>query len=470
MEHKIGRRQFIAGLWPWILGAFGVGGAWSTQELFDAAPPLAAGDAPERPVGTFPVGEIPPKQGDTIVLNLDSAVQQQVEQSLTDGLSWARASEAGANATSGAAVVLDPKTGHVVAMASNPVFDPGSFVGGIGQGEFDELLEASAFTDLAIQGQYPPGSSFKAVTYATAVEHNVFPAEATQQSPEGSILCEGVLRIRGLSDGSQQVFTDPGHGIVDLHRAFAVSCNIYFWEVALAIWSQNKNTGNEGILQEMARRLGLGSQTGIDLPFEAAGQIPDRALFTEWAETAPYRLSPDRIDPGPIWKGGDLMNVAIGQGETLATPLQMAVAYAAMSNGGTVWRPTVVNRLVDHSDGTTTRLDPEIAFRIAWSAGFQQSFLQDLGRTITSEYGTARRAFSSMTSSGIVGGKTGTSTTNGKGDTAWFVGVAPIASPDYVVAVVVDQGGSGGTVAAPIARQIFQYLYGEQVHPIGEGL
>lgn len=470
MEHEIGRRQFIATSWPWILGAFGVGSVWGTQKLFDAASTLAAGEVPERPLRTYPVGGIPPKQGDTIVLNLDSAVQRQVELSLADGLSWARASEAGANATSGAVVVLDPKTGRVVAMASNPVFDPRSFVGGISQEEFDELLQASALNNLAIQGQYPPGSSFKAITYAAAVEQGIFPAEASQQSPEGTILCEGVLRIRGLSDGSQQVFTDPGHGVVDLHKAFAVSCNIYFWEVALAIWAQNKNTGREGILQEMARRLGLGSPTGIDLPFEAAGQVPDRVLFTEWAETAPYRLSPDRIDPGPIWTGGDLMNVAIGQGETLATPLQMAVAYAAMSNGGTVWRPSVVDRIVDYSDGTTTRVEPEIALRIAWSPGFQQTFLQDLGRTTNSKYGTARRAFSSMTSSGIVGGKTGTSTTNGKGDTAWFVGVAPIASPDYVVAVVVDQGGSGGTVAAAIARQIFQYLYGEQVHPIGEGL
>lgn len=164
------------------------------------------------------------------------------------------------------------------------------------------------------------------------------------------------------------------------------------------------------------------------------------------------------------------MNAAIGQGETLATPLQMAVAYAAMSNGGTVWRPAVVNGVVDLSDGTSTSVEPQIALQIPWSPGFRQFFLQDMGRTANSEYGTAGRAFSSMASSGIVGGKTGTSTTKGKGDTAWFFGVAPIASPDYVVAVVVDQGGSGGTVAAPIARQIFQYLYNEQVHPIEEGL
>lgn len=419
--------------------------------------------------GTVP-SEVPANPGNTVVLTLDLGLQRQVERSLADGLEWARSTAAGQDAKAASVVVLNAKTGEVLAMASFPTFDPQEFVGGIAQSDLDVLVESSAFNNLAIQGQFPPGSTFKAITYATAVEEGLFPEEASEQSPEGSFVCDGVLRANGLDDGSQQLFTDPGHGLVDLHAALGASCNIYFWQVALAIWNENKNTGNENVLQDMARRLGLGDPTGVDLPFEASGQIPDRQLFEEWAETATYRLAPERLDPGPLWKGGDLMNVAIGQGEVLATPLQMTVAYAAMSNGGTVWQPTVVDR-IETSDGEIiTQFEPNVVREIHWSPPFREFFLEDLGRVTTSSIGTARKAFSPMESAGKVGGKTGTSTTTGKGDTSWFVGVAPLTSPEYVIAVVVDEGGSGGTVAAPIARQIFQYLYEEEIDPIAAGL
>ena len=162
------------------------------------------------------------------------------------------------------------------------------------------------------------------------------------------------------------------------------------------------------------------------------------------------------------------MNVAIGQGETLATPLQMAVAYAALANGGTVWKPRVVDRII-HSDGTVEELQSGIANQIAWSEQFEGIFRADLSRTTNNEFGTAYTAFRSMANVNQVGGKTGTAQRAGNPNTAWFVGVAPLSDPEWVIAVVLEDGGGGGTSAAPVARQIYQYLFGEEIDPIGAG-
>lgn len=417
--------------------------------------------------GTEPL-EIEARQGDTLVLTIDAEVQSQAEESLSEGIVWGRANVENSRAESGAVVVMNAKTGEIVAMASFPTFDPDAFVLGISNAEFQILQDTFAFNNLAIQGQYAPGSTFKAVTYATAVEEGIYATGASSQTPEGSLNCEGILRANGLDESSTQVFRDHGHGIVDLHTALGVSCNIYFWDVALGIWNQHKNTPQEDLLQDWARRLGFDERTGIDLAFEATGQIPDRALFEEWAIDAPYRLHASRIDPGPIWVGGDLMNVALGQGEVLATPLQMAVGYSAMVNGGTVWEPRVVDRIETASGQLVEEVTPPVASQIEWSDAFSQFFVEDLTRTVNGPGGTARNAFSRMTNSWQVGGKTGTSTKTIDGelvDTAWFVGVAPADDPTWVVAVVVDEGGNGGAGAAPIARQILQLLLGEDVDP-----
>ncbi len=207
--------------------------------------------------------------------------------------------------------------------------------------------------------------------------------------------------------------------------------------------------------------------TGIDLWGERAGRVPDRELFEQWLVDSPALISEDRKN-GNLWVGGDLMNVAIGQGETLATPIQMAVAYAALANGGTVWKPRVVDRII-HSDGTVEELQSGIANQIAWSEQFEGIFRADLSRTTNNEFGTAYAAFRSMANVNQVGGKTGTAQRAGNPNTAWFVGVAPLSDPEWVIAVVLEDGGGGGTSAAPVARQIYQYLFGEEIDPIGAG-
>ncbi len=415
------------------------------------------------------IGEVAAAQGDVIRLTIDLATQAVTEQALAEAMDFSRATVDDADPQHGAVVVLDLVTGDIVSMASYPSFDPSVFVLGLSQTEYEALRDNQAFNNLAIQGLYPPGSTMKGITYATAVEEGLYPTRAHEHTPEGSLECTGLLQANDLEETSQKRFTDPGHGIVDLHVALGASCNIYFWEVALAIWNEHKGTDRENILQRYARALGLDEPTGIDLPGEAGGVVPDRALFEEWVEEAPARLHPSRIDPGPLWVGGDLMNVAIGQGETLATPLQMAVAYAAMVNGGTVWQPRVVDA-IERPDGTIVQdVAPTAANQIEWSEALQGILLDDLWRTVNAEYGTAYRAFRPMDQASRVGGKTGTATKSGALDTAWFVGVAPLDAPRYVVAVVIEEGGGGGSIAAPVARMIYQHLLGEPVDPIWLG-
>lgn len=422
-----------------------------------------AGGIEERQV------QIAPETGNTVQLTLDRDLQLVAEQALADGIAMSLRDLGGSKAERGAVVVMDTQTGEIRAMVSLPNYDPTSFVTGISTDDFEDLQERQAFNNLAIQGLYPPGSTFKGITYAFAVEEGFWPERAHTDSPNGSLECTGVLQANDLDEGSQKVFSDPGHGIVDLHLALGASCNIYFWEVALAAWDQTKNTDDENLLQDWAMRLGLGAPTGIDLPFEAGGQIPDRELFEQWAEDSPFRLDPSRIDPGPLWVGGDLMNVAIGQGEVTATPLQMAVAYSALANGGTVWEPRVVDRVLTPDGSVIADIKPLEAGSVALSNEFNDIFLPDMSRTINAEYGTAAGAFAVMDQRNRVGGKTGTATKSDTFDTAWFVGVAPVNDPQYTVAVVVEEGGGGGRIAAPIARQIFQYLLGEDIDPIHAG-
>ena len=407
-----------------------------------------------------------PQQGSTVQLTIDFSVQAVVEDALAAGIERSETLK-DTNPERGAVVVLNAKTGEIVAMASIPTFDPSQFVIGLSQADYELLRDSQAFNNLAIQGLYPPGSTMKAITYATAVEEGIFPDAAHTQTPNGAIECTGVLTANGLDEGSQKRFTDPGHETVDLHVALGKSCNIYFWEVALAIWGDFKNTDRENILQRYARSLGLGSPTGIDLAGEGGGRVPDRDLFEDWLVSAPGLISDERRN-GALWVGGDLMNVAVGQGEVLATPLQMAVAYAAMVNGGTVWQPTVVDRIIA-ADGAIKEINSGVSNQIDWSDQFESIFTDDLSRAINGDGGTAVTAFRTMDNRWQVGGKTGTAQRAGHENTAWFVGVAPLDDPEWVIAVVLEDGGGGGSAAAPVGRQIFQYLFGEDIDSINAG-
>ncbi|MFP5331954.1 MAG: penicillin-binding transpeptidase domain-containing protein [Acidimicrobiia bacterium] len=435
--------------------------------------------------------EVSPIPGNSLYLTLDLQLQEVVERALAEGIvlsnEWkadqrAQGRDGGKNVTErGAAVVLDVRTGKVLAMASHPTFDPSLFVIGLDKDTFAALNQSGALRNLAVSGLYPPASTFKAITYMTVLEDSV-PLPSSVEGVDAAsrvVHCDGRLELPNLSDGSPQVRNDwyapQNKGWLDLSGAFEQSCNIWFWSAALGIYQEWDETPRETVLQDMARDLGYGSATGIDLTGDASGIVPDRDLFLQWQARqledpdAPRLLDASRLELSDPWFGGDLMNVAIGQGSLVASPLQVAVSYAALVNGGTVWKPYVVDQIRDANDALVYANSPTVSNRVELDPANVASLLTDLNRVVTR--GTAASAFSDFGATiWDVGGKTGTGQSIATADNhAWFVGVVGISDPRYVVAVLIDEGGSGGAVAAPVARQIMQYLQGEELTPITAG-
>jgi len=289
------------------------------------------------------------------------------------------------------------------------------------------------------------------VPYVVAAEEHVWPEGLT--GPEDGKVLVPRLEFPSFGEGSPQVFTDwnPNHGWTNLHGALEKSADVYFWEVALGVWQDQSM--EEDIIQDYARDLGYGAPTGIDLPGESAGIMPDRA----WRERR-HAENPAAF-PNGDWYGGDLMNTVIGQGDMVASPLQMAVSYAALVNGGTVWRPRVVDHFIDGQGAVVDRREPAVVRMLDLAPQTILSLRQDLAGVVAE--GTAAGAFRGSPYLGQVGGKTGTAQIGPAVDdidTSWFVGITHIDSPRYVVVIVVDEGGGGSAVAAPAARQVMEYL------------
>jgi len=376
-------------------------------------------------------------------------------------------------------VILNPNDGSVIAMSSFPTYDPTIFVDGLSTEQWAALGTVSAFQNFAVQGLYAPASTFKVVPYVLAVEEGFYPLdrgrgdkEVGEESNEVPVplrtdtdeyFCGGEFKFT-LNDGTVQTKRDwiyPGsHGLLDLHGALEKSCDLYFWDLALRLWQERNDDSNidkENLLQEWSRSFGFGTATGIDLPFEKSGLIPDRTWFSDQQDK-----ETGRVRDGP-WVGGDLMDIAVGQGAVLTTPLQLANGFSAMVNGGTVWQPRVVSQIIN-ADGEVIDENPrEVVARVDLDPRTVRMLREDLQTVVRS--GTARSAFDGFGDNvELVGGKTGTgeviksSQDFKQVDNALFVGVAPINDPKWVVAVVVERGGGGSAVAAPIARQVLQYL------------
>jgi penicillin-binding protein 2 len=429
--------------------------------------------------------ETPPRPGGSVVTTIDLDLQRFVEDTLVSA--WKLARQDDEPALRGAAVVLDPNDGSVLAMASVPAFDPAIFSDGrLSQTEWEALSEKAVFNNFAIQGLYPPGSSFKVIVNALAREWDIYPVQEeeyvdqvdTDSDPtlffsDGELLFPNTPPLRD--------WRDDGHGLVDLSESLAQSVNSYYWSIALRIWQERGVRWDEDLLQQFARDLGFGSRTGVDLPFEQAGLVPDR----EWFQFNQQNQT-GLVRPEGGWSGGDLMNLATGQGALIVTPLQMAVSYSALMNGGTVWEPRVVSSVRDAENNLLFSNLPSAARQINLLSSTVEDLKSDMNGVVNSATGTARTAFEGFCDDGVpdaecaalglVGGKTGTAeilqaTTEGEQDidTAWFVGAAPLDDPQWIVAVVIEQGGSGGRVAAPAARRIFQYLMGENPDPVRPG-
>lgn len=509
---KVPERVYLTGdTMSHVIGHLGLPDDTDLEENPDLDPTIRIGklgvekyydDALQGTSGTFEYrvrgGEIidqrppiEPVPGNSLVLTTDSELQQVVELALEEGISLSNevkekdrdnGEDVFSETKRAAAVVLDPKTFEVLALASVPDFDPQLFVTGIDSDTFSSLNESFAFNNLAVSGLYPPASTFKAITYTAYLEENLpLPSDIEGVDPAaGTVHCDGELELPELTDGSPQVKPDWYNprdlGWLDIHGALENSCNIFFWNIGLGTW-QNRDTVGENVIQDWAKSLGYGSETGIDLSNEAAGIVPTRELFEEWADyqrenpDEPPRLDAGRLDPelaSPFF-GGDLMDFAIGQGAFTATPLQAAVSYAVLANGGTVMEPRVVDRIVDANGEVVEDITAPVVDTVDISESTRRELLEDLNRVVTT--GTAAAAFSSFGPGlELIGGKTGTGQTTATSDNhAWFIGLAPIDDPQYVVAVIIEEGGSGGGIAAPVARHILQYLMGNEPTPITAG-
>ena len=414
-------------------------------------------------------GQRPPVPGSTLVLSLDARVQQVAETALRRAVDTARTIPARdgsgpLRADAGSIVVMEARTGRLVAMASYPSYDPSVFVGGASPAEYAQLVDESRGAPLvfrAVQGAYAPASTFKVVSTAAAVASGDFPLD-------GRYPCPGSYAPTG-----QRNFDSAALGTIDLREALVKSCDTVFYGFAYEQWL--RDGGNTPVAEPrdpmvaMAQAFGLGQRTGVDLPSERRGTIADRGYAGRlWEQTRQARcqgtsqVDRDYCVDGGRFRGGDATNFAIGQGDTLVTPLQLATVYAAIANGGALLEPHVGRALVA-PDGTTSQIAPRVRARVPVDDELL-AFLRSALAGVTQPGGTAAAAFAG--SRVAVAGKTGTGEVAGKQDTSWFASFAPAQDPTLVVVGMVSQGGTGGTVAAPMVREVYDRVLG----PGGTGL
>lgn len=388
------------------------------------------------------IDEQPARPGNDIRLTIDIAVQKVVEEQLAGALAEAHR-QGYTKAKAGAAVVVDVKTGEVLAMASAPTYDPAAFLGGISTAEWARLNDKASeypLNNRAVMAAYPPASTFKAVTGAAGLEAGITYENKTY-------VCRGRWTEMG-KQWPKWCWKRSGHGTISLRRGIEESCDTVFYEIGYQFYKRKNEE-----LQAHARSFGLGSKTGIDLPGEVAGRVPDAAWKKQFNRNYPeYQM----------WLPGDTVNMAIGQGDMLASPLQMASVYAGLGNGGDVMRPHVLKEVLDSEGSVARSVESEVLARTDLS----DTTLAVLKRSLVgvTREGTARGAFSGL---GVaVAGKTGTAEVKGKDDYAWFCAYAPADAPRYAVAVVVEQGGHGGSVAGPAARNIIAKLLGKPIKAV----
>lgn len=397
-----------------------------------------------------PLDETAPVQGHDIVSTVDPRVQEIAEQALEEGIDAARRrvdrgnTEKPFEATGGAVVVMDPRDGSIRAMASYPDYDPSEFVDGIPQERWAWLNDPRnqyPLTNRAIAGLYAPASTFKVVTATAGLQWGFITRD--------TIVNAGPYFVAGREKRKFRDWKPSGHGRTDLRKSIVQSVDVYYYMLGNEMYERR---GERWFLQETARSLGLGARTGVDIPGERAGRVPDE----DWKRRV-NNENPTAF-PDPLWYPGDSINMSIGQGDLIVTPLQMAAVYGAIANGGTVWKPRSVDRVQSQTGAPIRQVPPEQIGALPIPPE-DISVLKEALFGVTTE-GTARVAFDGYPMERVaIAGKTGTGEVAGKQDTAWFVSFAPVENPEYVVAVVVEQGGHGGDTAAPIARLIYERIY-----------
>jgi penicillin-binding protein 2 len=365
----------------------------------------------------------PPEPGRQLRLSVDLEVQRTGQAALAGGTG------------AGAFAVMDVKNGDVVALGSEPSFDPNIFAKIIKEKDLKRLSAEEYGKPLfnrAIQGGYPTGSTFKPVTATAAMQSGLI-------TPDTVLFDGGSLTVGGVT------FNNAGgasYGALALRTALTVSSDVFFYQLG-------RDMNGSPALQRWSRRLGVGRMTGIDLPAEAPGRIPG----PKWRNQLYKQKLTDRA-----WSVGDNINLSVGQGDIASNPLQMAVAYATIANGGRVLQPRLGMRIEDAAGRALQQLDAPLARKLKIDPGFRQAILEGLHGAASAGGGTSTEVFASFPVP--IAGKTGTAEKgDGRADQSWYVALAPYPDPKYVVAVTDEAGGWGAQTAAPMARLILAKLF-----------
>jgi penicillin-binding protein 2 len=409
-----------------------------------------------------------PQIGDTAVLNIDNGLQQAVQNALQQQILTDRRTPDVANggvlppAPNGAAIVMNPNNGQILALASFPTYDVSEWVGGISSANFAALQSSGAENDNAIDGLYTPGSTFKLVTATAALQAGLITPGAYYDDT-GSYKISGCPAPGVNNDTGCTLHDAPGDsgGTYDVTGALTVSSDAFFYHLGDLFW-QNRGQFGDTPIQNEAGQYGEGTITGIDLPGEAQGRVDSyltRAkLHAENPKGFPYAAS---------WFTGDNVEMAFGQGETVLTPLEQLVSYATFANGGTRYAPEVASEIVDPDTGKVVKkIAPQVTGHVAISPTNYSAMLQGFEGAISSPNGTAYGAFQGFPTNWNLAGKTGTASNSpGEEPNSWFVAFGPNPNPQYVVLAVIAQGGYGADAAAPVVRNIFNYLVTNPINP-----
>lgn len=370
-----------------------------------------------------------PVPGDNLKLTLDKEVQEAGEAALA------------AQGLYGGFITMNVENGEILGLGSFPTFDPTMFTHPLTQKEVDEtyLNPSGPLTDRVITGVYPTGSTFKPITAIAALENGVTTISEVIEDP-------GVLEVGG------QTFTNAGeaaNGSVSLVSALEVSSDVYFYILGWHMW-------DKGYLQQWAHKLGIGRESGIDLPGAAKGLLPTQ----RWRD----KLAAEGEAEGRPWSAGDNIQLATGQGDLQTNPLQLALAYAALGNGGTVVTPHVGLEIDDAAGRVIHEFDPAPQRHVHIDPEYRAAIMEGLHDATTGPGGTSTDNFGTFPVP--VAGKTGTAQRYGHLDQSWYAVLAPYPNPEIVTIVTMEEGGFGDEAAAPAAKLILEAYFHE--HPTKE--
>lgn len=369
------------------------------------------------------LGKKEPIPGSNLTLTIDDRIQKAAEKALDEQLYYLQVNTQFKKAKAAAIVVMNPQTGEILAMVSRPAFDPNLFARGISSKDWKNINENPYYPldNKAITGEYPPGSTFKIVTGAAALEEG-------RVTPEEKILDTGKHWIIPKVNASGEAL-----GWINFKEALSHSDNVYFYEMG--------NRLGIDALEKYARLFGLGEKTGINLPYESDGLVANRK----------YKEKVFEED----WYLAETFDAAIGQGFNLATPLQMASVLSQVANGGKRFRPYLVSKITDASGKVIQVFEPEKLADLSISKQTMDLIRESL-RDVAKE-GTASSIFRNFPVP--IAGKTGTAENSHGNDHSWFVAYGPYDAPNIVVAVLVEQGGFGSTSAVPIGKKILEAAF-----------